>query len=114
VTNDHLVLRNDQRFAYTADPIEEPYRPSVTTFYESAVQNWPRAGVAVLLTGMGNDGAKGMATLRQAGWFTIAQDQSTCVVYGMPKAAAELNAASRVLPLPLIAGTIQLHWKEKG
>jgi chemotaxis response regulator CheB len=62
--------------------------------------------IAVLLTGMGRDGAAGMLTLREAGWTTIAQDQASSVVYGMPKAAAELGAAERVLPLSRIARAI--------
>jgi len=55
--------------------------------------------VAVLLTGMGKDGAQGLAALRRAGWHTIAQDEKSSVVYGMPAAAAELNAAVEILPL---------------
>jgi chemotaxis response regulator CheB len=57
----------------------------------------------VLLTGMGRDGAEGLLELRRLGWRTIAQDEATSVVWGMPRAAAELGAAEAVLPLPLIA-----------
>jgi two-component system, chemotaxis family, response regulator WspF len=60
----------------------------------------------VLLTGMGRDGAKGLAVLRRAGWYTIAQDQASSVVYGMPKAAAEVGAATGILPLEAIAFTL--------
>ena len=59
--------------------------------------------VGVLLTGMGNDGAQGLLKMRQAGARTIAQDEATCVVYGMPREAVELGAAAQVLPLPAIA-----------
>jgi two-component system, chemotaxis family, response regulator WspF len=62
--------------------------------------------VAVLLTGMGSDGAHGLADLRRRGWHTIAQDEATCVVYGMPRAAATLRAACEVLPLPQIAAVV--------
>ena len=70
--------------------------------FDSLASAWPAGGVAVLLTGMRDDGARGLARLRQLGWHTIAQDRQTCVVYGMPKAAVELNAAVEVLPLPAI------------
>jgi two-component system chemotaxis response regulator CheB len=59
--------------------------------------------VGVLLTGMGNDGAHGLLKMRQAGARTIAQNEATCVVYGMPREAVELGAAAQVLPLPAIA-----------
>ena len=62
-----------------------------------------RSGTAVLLTGMGRDGAEGLKLLRSKGWHTIAQDKSSCVVYGMPKAAAQLKAAVEILPLDAIA-----------
>jgi two-component system response regulator WspF len=91
-SNDHLVVRPDRRCSYTADPKTYAYRPSVDVLFESLAASWPRPGVAVLLTGMGSDGARGLARLRKLGWHTIAQDQSTSVVYGMPKAAAELKA----------------------
>ncbi|HEV3165278.1 MAG TPA: chemotaxis protein CheB, partial [Isosphaeraceae bacterium] len=63
-------------------------------------------GIAVLLTGMGSDGARGLLQLRQLGWHTITQDQASSVVYGMPKAAAELQAACEVLSLERIPGAI--------
>jgi two-component system response regulator WspF len=105
-SDDHLVLRPDRRLAYTAEPAGCPYRPSVDAFLESVCAAWPRPGVAVLLTGMGYDGARGLARLRRSGWHTIAQDQATSVVYGMPKAAVALDAACQVLPLPHIAPAI--------
>jgi two-component system response regulator WspF len=102
-TNDHLVLRPDLSVGYQAEPADYPYRPSVDVFFDSVARYWPQPGVAALLTGMGRDGAKGLLALRQAGWPTIAQDEATSVVYGMPKAAAELGAAARILPLADIA-----------
>ncbi|NJK77075.1 MAG: chemotaxis response regulator protein-glutamate methylesterase [Richelia sp. CSU_2_1] len=102
-TNDHLVLQSNLTLKYTKEPLDYPYRPSVDTFFNSVAQHWPGKGVAVLLTGMGKDGAKGLKALRSIGWHTIAQDRETCVVYGMPKAAAELNAAVQILPLEAIA-----------
>jgi two-component system response regulator WspF len=105
-TNDHLILKPDRRLSYTVEPAELPYRPSVDVLFHSLATGWPRRGVAVLLTGMGSDGAQGLLCLRKAGWLTVAQDQSTSVVYGMPRAAAELNACCEILPLPQIAGAI--------
>jgi two-component system response regulator WspF len=106
VSNDHLVLRADGRFAYQAEPLEEPYRPSVDAFFASLVKHWRDPGVAVLLTGMGRDGGKGMLALRRAGWHTIAQDEASCAVYGMPKAAVELGGAVEVLPPVAIARSV--------
>ena len=75
-------------------------------FFSSVAENWPRPGAAALLTGMGRDGAEGLRKLRRRGWRTIAQDEATSVVWGMPRAAAEIGAAELVLPLPHIAETI--------
>lgn len=106
-TNDHLVLTASLRFAYTPEPRNMPYRPSVDVFFASVAKYWPAQGEAIILTGMGRDGAEGLALLRQAGWHTIAQDEATSVVYGMPKAAKEIGAALEVLPLDQIIRSIQ-------
>ena len=106
VSNDHLVIRADGRFAYQAEPLEEPYRPSVDVFFRSLIKHWRDPGVAVLLTGMGRDGGKGMLELRRSGWHTIAQDEASCAVYGMPKAAVELGGAVEVLPPEAIARSL--------
>lgn len=105
-TEEHLVMATGGSLRYTPTPRELPYRPSVDVLFGSLVQHWKAPGVAVLLTGMGRDGAQGLKKLRQAGWHTIAQDEATCVVYGMPKAAAQLDAASRVMALPDIADEV--------
>ena len=105
-TRDHIVIGEDLAFHYRAEPKDYPFRPSVDTFFSSVATNVPGRGVAVLLTGMGSDGAKGLLALRQAGWHTIAQDRATSVVYGMPKVAAELGAATDILPLSAIPGRI--------
>ncbi len=106
-TNDHLILEADCTFQYVPEPRDYPYRPSVDRFFFSIRDYWPGKGVAVLLTGMGRDGAKGLLALRKDGWHTIAQDEKTSVLYGMPKAAAELGAAIDVLPTEEIAGAIR-------
>ena len=105
-TNDHLVLGPDQAFHYTAEPRDYPFRPSVDAFFGSLASGWPQPGVAVLLTGMGRDGARGLLNLRRSGWRTLVQDEATSVVYGMPRAAVEIGAAAEVLPLGRIAGRI--------
>jgi two-component system response regulator WspF len=105
-TNDHLVVGADFAFHYTVEPQDYPFRPSVDEFFLSLARHWKRPGVAALLTGMGRDGARGLAALREAGWHTIAQDERTSVVYGMPKAAVEAGAAIEVLPIEKIAAAI--------
>lgn len=102
-TNDHLRLVAGTRMAYTPEPGDYLYRPSIDVFFESVVEHWRGDAVGVLLTGMGRDGAQGLKAMRERGFLTIAQDQATSAVYGMPKAAATLGAASEILPLPRIA-----------
>ena len=105
-TNDHLVIDPGRRFRITPEPLDYPYRPSADVFFNSLCRNWPLGGAAVLLTGMGRDGAAGLLNLRRAGWRTIAQDKATSVIFGMPKAAADLGAAEQILPLDKIAAAI--------
>lgn len=105
-TNDHLILRVNGTLGYTPDPKEYSYRPSVDVFFDSVRRHWKGEVAAVVLTGMGRDGAKSLKHLREAGALTIAQSKDDCVVYGMPKAAAELGAASEILSLDQIAATL--------
>src|SRR5439155_22656967 len=105
-TDDHLILGEDRRLHYSTEPRSVCYRPSVDVFFASVARNWPGPGVAALLTGMLHDGAQGLLVLRRRGWRTIAQDEASSVVWGMPKAAIQLGAAEQVLPLPQIAGAI--------
>jgi two-component system response regulator WspF len=106
-TNDHMVLSEGHRIEYKREPEELNYRPSVNQFFESLNRHWREPGIAVLLTGMGADGATGLLELKKSGWITIAQDQSTSVVYGMPREAAKLGAASHILPIDRIGTTIR-------
>ncbi len=106
-TNDHLCLQPDLTLAYTKNPLDYPYRPSVDVFFHSLAQHWKKKGTAILLTGMGKDGAAGLNALKLQGWHTIAQNKESCIVYGMPKAAVELNAAIQVLSLEGIAANLQ-------
>ncbi|MGD9810442.1 MAG: chemotaxis response regulator protein-glutamate methylesterase [Sphingobium sp.] len=79
------------------------HRPSIDMMFDSVAQRVGPASVGILLTGMGQDGARGLLSMRRAGARTIAQDEATCTVYGMPRAAADLGAAEKILPLPRIA-----------
>ena len=105
-TNDHLTLLPGGELSYTPRPREYVYRPSVDVFFQSVTRHWAGEAIGVLLTGMGRDGAVGLKALRNQGRYTIAQDQATSAVYGMPKAAATLDAAVDILPLDRIAPKI--------
>lgn len=105
-TNDHLRMTAGGKLAYTREPAETPYRPSVDTFFHSVVEHWRGDAIGVLLTGMGRDGAIGLKAMRAKGYFTLAQDEATSAVYGMPKAAAALGAARAILPLGSIAADL--------
>jgi two-component system response regulator WspF len=102
----HLAFGEDARLRYADEPRALLHRPSVDELFLSLARN-ARPGVAVLLTGMGRDGADGLLALRRAGWHTIAQDEATSVVWGMPGAAQRLGAATEVLPLQHIAAAIE-------
>jgi two-component system response regulator WspF len=104
--NDHLVLTSSLDLAYIKEPLATPFRPSVDVLFKSVAAHWPSMGIAILLTGMGRDGAEGLKMLHRVGWHTIAQDEATSVVYGMPKAARDLGAASEILPIDQIAPAI--------
>jgi two-component system, chemotaxis family, response regulator WspF len=104
--DNHLFLGSDQALHYSAEPKDVPYRPSIDVFFESVRKHWKAPVNAVLLTGMGRDGARGLKALRDAGALTLAQDRGSSVVYGMPKAAAELDAATEILPLEQIAARL--------
>lgn len=82
------------------------YRPSVDALMLSVVECFPGHSLGVILTGLGNDGTRGMKEIKNKGGRTIAESEQTCVVYGMPKAAADAGAADKVVPLDEIAGEI--------
>jgi two-component system response regulator WspF len=98
----HLVLRPDRTLGYEREPSDALYRPSADVLFDSVATNWRGIVVGVVLSGMGRDGTKGLTTLRAKGARTIAQDAATSAVYGMPRAAAEANAATDVLALERI------------
>ncbi|GJJ03538.1 chemotaxis response regulator protein-glutamate methylesterase of group 3 operon [Duganella rhizosphaerae] len=106
-SNDHLTLDQNYRLRYDASPKDYAYRPSVDVFFHCVAQHWRGEAVGVLLTGMGRDGAEGLLAMRRAGHATIAQDQASSAVYGMPRAAAELDAAQMILPLAKIGPVLR-------
>jgi two-component system response regulator WspF len=105
-TNHHIRLLKNGTLAYTAEPVNEIYRPSIDVFFESVARYWRGDAVGVLLTGMGRDGAQGLKMMRQQNFLTIAQDQNSSAVYGMPKAAAAIGAAMEIRPLERIAARL--------
>jgi two-component system chemotaxis response regulator CheB len=103
----HLRLVAGRRFRLDDDaPRGGGHRPSVDVLFESAARLCGDRTLAILLTGMGRDGARGLGTVARAGGLTIAQDAASCVVFGMPAAAIALGHAGRILPLAAIAPAI--------
>lgn len=103
----HLAFTGPERLGYVEGPPDLHYRPSVDIFFASVARYWRQPVVAAVLTGMGKDGARELKTLRDLGHPTIAQDQGTSAVYGMPKAAADLGGAAEILPLNRIGARIR-------
>lgn len=105
----HMQLRKaaGQYFAVVADgPPVNRHKPSVDVLFRSAAECAGRDVLAVILTGMGDDGARGMKLLHDKGARTIAQNEETCVVFGMPKEAIKLNAVDEVMPIGQVARAI--------
>jgi two-component system chemotaxis response regulator CheB len=90
----HLEVTGAQRCRLREGPPVSGHRPSVDALFDSVARNHPRS-VGVILTGMGRDGAQGLLAMRKAGAHTLGQDESSCVVYGMPKAAFEAGAVEK-------------------
>jgi two-component system response regulator WspF len=105
-TDNHLIMTPQLTLRYSKEPKNNYYHPSVDVFFLSVAQFWPGDGVAALLTGMGKDGAQGLLALHKRNWYTIAQDRGSSIVYGMPKAAAQLGAATDILPSSKIGKSI--------
>ncbi len=102
----HLEFTAEGTARLTDDPPLHGVRPAVDVTLASLARLYGSRVLAVLLTGMGKDGARGMKIVSDRGGQTLAEDESTCVVYGMPKAAAELGGVGRLLPLPALAPAI--------
>jgi len=103
-----LINRRGARYfvEIARGPLVSRHRPSVNVLFRSVAQAAGPNGVGVILTGMGDDGADGLAEMKQAGAATLAQDKATCVVFGMPKVAIDLGAADHVVGLPWIPDAI--------
>lgn len=99
----HLQVDHHGRFITLNTPPVSGHRPSATVLFQAVAASYPRSSVGILLTGMGRDGADGLLAIAQAGGITIAQDEQTCIVFGMPKEAIALGAAQHVLPINEIA-----------
>ncbi|WP_027727555.1 chemotaxis protein CheB [Treponema sp. C6A8] len=106
----HLVIdyvKNELPVLHLSDePPERFLRPAVNKLFRSAAKNYANNCLAVLMTGMGRDGAEGCKEIIDNGGYTICEDKSTCTVFGMPAAAIELNAATKVFPRDRIAGEV--------
>ena len=110
--NHHLLLKRSGARYYVEikdGPLVCRHRPSVDVLFRSAARYAGQNAVGVILTGMGDDGARGMLEMKQAGATTIAQDEATCVVFGMPNEAIKRDAVDQVLPLEGVAGAILVH-----
>lgn len=110
--NHHLLLKRSGARYYVEikdGPLVCRHRPSVDVLFRSAARYAGRNAVGVIMTGMGDDGAKGMLEMKQAGAFTIAQDEKSCVVFGMPKEAIKLGGIDLVTPLDLLASAVLTH-----
>jgi chemotaxis response regulator CheB len=105
-TDNHVIMLPGTGLGYSIKPIDIFYHPSVDVFFNSVARYWRGRCVGVILTGMGRDGAEGLLALRRQGHFTIAQDRQSSVVYGMPKAAVELEAVQTILPINNIGSAI--------
>lgn len=100
--NKHLTLDAQGRMRLGSEPAIASQRPAATLLFQSLAQNVGAKAAGVILTGMGEDGARGLLEMKQAGAYTIAEDASTAVVHGMPAIAAKLGAAKTILPLDQI------------
>ena len=112
-TDDHLVMTPKLTLSYSREPQDNFYHPSVDVFFLSVARYWPAAGIAALLTGIGRDGAEGLLALHTRNWYTIAQDRDSSIVYGMPKAAEQIGAATDILPAGKIGTAIRDYLLKK-
>ena len=107
--NRHILLKRSGARYYVElrdGPLVSRHRPSVDVLFRSAARYAGGNAVGVIMTGMGDDGARGMQEMKTAGAFTIAQDEQTCVVFGMPHEAIRIGAVDKVLPLDRIAAEV--------
>lgn len=104
--NRHTLLQRSGARYYVSvkeGPLVSRHRPSVDVLFRSAAQFAGANAAGIIMTGMGDDGARGLLEMKNAGALTIAQDEATSVVFGMPREAIELGAADKILPLDLLS-----------
>jgi two-component system chemotaxis response regulator CheB len=106
--NFHMRVKEGGKISLSDEPTNNGHRPSGDVLLESVAKTYGKGCVAAILTGMGRDGAVGMKAVRQSQGMTIAQNEKSCVVFGMPNAAIEMKAIDKVLPLEKIAEEIAL------
>ncbi len=107
--NHHLLLKREGKDYYVEvkdGPLVSRHRPSVDVLFRSAARYAGKNAIGIIMTGMGDDGAKGMKEMHDAGSFNIAQDEATCIVYGMPGEAVKAGAVDKIVPLPEIASAM--------
>lgn len=104
--NYHMLVNRMGLITLTQTPPLQNLRPAANILFQSVAEVYKNEAIGVILTGMGSDGAEGMRAMHAAGAYTIAQDQPSCVVFGMPAVAIELGAVTQVLPVSKIAATI--------
>ena len=103
-------IDNKNRIVITSNPITSLYKPSVDILMNSIAELYHKSALGIILTGMGSDGLKGMSALKQEGGIIIAQNEATCVVYGMPRAVVEANITDQILPVDEIPYAISRYF----
>ena len=112
--NRHILLKRSgaKYMVQVKDgPLVSRHRPSVDVLFRSAARYAGSNAIGVIMTGMGDDGARGMLEMHETGAYTIAQDEESCVVYGMPKEAVRLGGVDKILPLTQIAAEVIRYYK---
>jgi two-component system, chemotaxis family, protein-glutamate methylesterase/glutaminase len=112
----HLLLKkrgNQYIVSVNQGDLVNRHRPSVDVLFQSTAKVAGSCATGILLTGMGNDGAKGLLEMKEAGAYTMVQDEESSVVFGMPREAIRLNAADQVLPLDVIPTRLMQHVRKK-
>jgi two-component system chemotaxis response regulator CheB len=113
--NHHMLLKRSGAKYYVEikdGPLVNRHRPSVDVLFRSTARFAGRNAIGIIMTGMGDDGARGLLEMKEAGAHTIAQDEKSCVVFGMPNEAIKLGAADKILPLDQISG-LTTNWAKQ-